>query len=151
LGLAIDAGIAFDRDAIWSFALRLSAAHETLSGWSAPGGTADFALDVLALDLCPARLRIGPVDVRACAAGMGGRLRADGHDTYFPASGPRPFASAGGNVLLQMDLPARLAITASAGAGVTLVRDAFEFRPDVFHHVAPVTGVAALGLGLRLP
>jgi hypothetical protein len=151
LGLAIGGQIAFDRESLWSFAARLTAAHQSLSGWAALGGTADFALDSVELDLCPVRVGAGRFDARACATGLGGRLAATGSQTYAPASRSRPFATAGGTVRVGLAVGERLVIEASAGAAATLVRDAFEFAPDVFHRVPALAVDAALGLGFHLP
>jgi hypothetical protein len=151
LGLGISGQVAFDRESPLSFAARLTAAHQSLSGWAASGGTADFALDTVELDLCPVRVGAGRLDARACATGLGGRLAVAGSQTYAPASRSRPFATAGGTLRVGFALGERLVIEASAGAAATFVRDAFEFAPDVFHRVPAVAVNAALGLGFHIP
>jgi hypothetical protein len=132
-------------------ALALTFAHL----WSDPlaegGGTAQFKLDWVGLDACPVRLALARIEMRACAAASFGRLAAEGSNTYDPRAVARPFATAGGAARLALLLPAHLEVRARFGAGATLWRDAFQFRPEVFHRTASVTLVGDVGIGVRFP
>jgi hypothetical protein len=150
-GIAVGGMLSFDRDSIWSPALRVLATHYARSGWAAPGGTADFALDVLDLDLCPVWLRGGRFGVRGCATAVAGRLWARGYETYDPESHARPFASLGGTAVLTAAVGTRLELSAAAGGGMALVRDAFAFAPEVFHRVPAATLTLGLGAALTFP
>jgi hypothetical protein len=155
-GLAVRVFAALNRTAgrrasIWSPAVRLTAAHAWRSGIDEPGGTAAFALDVLSLDVCPIRLPVAAVDLRACAAAMAGRLSAAGSDTYSPSSQERPFVSLGGSAILSVTLGPHLELSGGFGAGDAPIRDSFEFSPQVFHRVSALIWAADLGLGLRFP
>ena len=68
----------------WSPAARLRWAHDWLGEWQAPGGTADFTLDSLELDICPVALGTAGFAARACAAGLGSRIVARGSQTFSP-------------------------------------------------------------------
>jgi hypothetical protein len=151
LGGAVGVVAALDGESILSPGLRLTAAHYQLSGWVAAGGTADFSLDVLQLDVCPLGIRRARLGLRGCANATAGRLSARGYDTYAPQARARPFASLGGGAAVTLDLGAHLELEGLLGAGRPLVRDAFEFSPEVFHRVPAVTATFGLGLGLRFP
>jgi hypothetical protein len=148
-GVELHVGLAIDRASIWSPAVRLSAAHHWLSGWVTPGGTADFALDALGLDLCPARLRLGAVSVHGCATGAVGRLTASGSNTFAPESHARPWRSAGGTALLHLSLGAHVELEGHAGASAALVRDTFAFS-EAFYRASAVTLTVGLGIALVL-
>ena len=150
-GPAVELQAGYERTSILSPALVLTFAHL----WSDPlnegAGTARFALDWAGLDACPVRLAVARIEVRACAAASFGRLTAEGSETYDPRAVARPFATAGGAARLSLLLPLHLEVRARFGAGATLWRDAFQFRPDVFHRVASVTLVGDVGIGVRFP
>jgi hypothetical protein len=149
--LAVRLFAALDRPSIWSPALRLTVQHGWQNGVDEPGGTASFALDAVALDLCFLRLSVAAVDLRGCAAATAGRLSASGSDTYSPASQARPFLAVGGAAILEIALGRWVALEGGFGAGDTPIRDAFEFSPAVFHRVSAMTLTFDLGLGLRFP
>jgi len=150
-GIALEAQAALDRASVWSPAAILTLAHVWSRALPETGGTAEFALDLLGLDLCPLRLALGGLEMRACGAGSVGRLAAQGSNTYDPRSVARPFATAGGTVRLAWAFGSRVEARARFGGGATLWRDAFEFSPGVFHRVASVTLVGDLGIGVRFP
>ena len=150
-GIALEAQAALDRASVWSPAVILTLAHVWSRALPETGGTAEFALDLLGLDLCPLRLALGGLEMRACGAGSVGRLAAQGSNTYDPRSVARPFATAGGTVRLSWAFGSRVEARARFGAGATFWRDAFEFSPGVFHRVASVTLVGDLGIGVRFP
>lgn len=149
--LAVRAVVGLDRPSLWSPALRLTATHARQGPAGEPGGTATFALDTLALDVCLVRLRASRFDLRACAAGAVGRLSAAGSNTYSPTSADRPYLGAGGTAVLGLALGPHLDLSAALTAADTLIRDRFEFSPAVFHRVSALTLIADLGLGLRFP
>jgi hypothetical protein len=142
---------ALDRDAVWSPALVVSATHAWSSGLVEPGGTAAFTLDAASLDACALRLHLGFWEARACATALYGRLAASGSETYSPASTSRPFAAAGGAVLMSLALGPLFELTGRVGAGASLIRDSFAFSPAVFHRTAAVTVTAGLAVGVRFP
>ena len=141
---------ALDRDAAWSPAAVVWATHASSSGLVEPGGRAAFTLDALTLDACLLRLRLPVFEARACATGMYGRLAAGGSETYSPATAGRPYAVAGGALLLSAVL-GRLDLTGRIGGGASLIRDSFAFAPLVFHRTDAVTVAASLGVGVRFP
>src|SRR5262249_11950876 len=77
-GFSLHALAALDRDGLWSPALILWGTHAWTDSLVEPGGTASFTLDAATLDACALRLRLAPVEARACATGMVGRLVASG-------------------------------------------------------------------------
>ncbi len=150
-GVAVRAFAAFDRESIWSPALRLTAAHAWQGEIDEPGGTAAFSLDILSLDACPIRLTATIVELRVCATGTAGRLSATGSNTYSPSSQERPFVGLGGSAIVGVEIGSLLELSATFGASDALIRDAFEFSPQVFHQVSAMTLTGDLGLGLRFP
>jgi hypothetical protein len=148
---AIGLVAALDRPSLWSPEVRLTAEHGWQNGLAEPGGTASFALDALALDLCFLRLSVAAVDLRGCASATAGRLWASGSDTYSPASQARPFLALGGAAILEIALGRWVELAGSVEAADTPIRDAFEFSPDVFHRVSATTLTFDLGLGVRFP
>ena len=150
-GIALQVQGALDRPSIWSPAAILTLSHVWSGALAEAGATAEFTLDLLALDACPLRLAALNVEARACAAGALGRLSAQGSNTYDPRSVSRAFATAGGSALLTLVLWSRVELRARLGVGATLWRDAFEFTPEVFHRVASVTLVGDVGIGVRFP
>jgi hypothetical protein len=148
---AIGLVAALDRPSIWSPEVRLTAEHGWQNGVAEPGGTASFALDALALDLCFLRLSVAAVDLRGCATATAGRLSASGSDTYSPASQARPFLALGGAAILEIALGRWVELAGSVEAADAPIRDAFEFSPDVFHRVSATTLTFDLGIGVRFP
>jgi hypothetical protein len=148
-GMSLYAIGALDRDALWSPALMLGLTVAWRSGFSEQGGTASFALVAASLDACVVRVRLSVVEARACASGLLGRLTASGSKTIEAASVPRLLAAAGGAAVLTAGLGSMLELSLRLAVGATLVRDSYEFAPNVFHHVASATTQASLGVGLR--
>jgi hypothetical protein len=149
--VAVHLFAALDRPSIWSPALRLTVQHGWQNGVDEPGGTADFALDTVALDLCFLRLSVAAVDLRGCATATAGRLSASGSDTFSPASQARPFLAAGGTAILEIALGRWVTMAGSVGAADTPIHDAFEFSPVIFHRVSATTLTFDLGMGVRFP
>jgi hypothetical protein len=125
--------------------------HAWSSGLLEPGGTAAFTLDAVTLEACALRLHLAPLEARACGAALYGRLGASGSETYSPATTARPFAAAGGALLLFLQLGRGFELSGRFGASASLIRDSFAFTPAIFHRTAAVTIAAGLGLGLRFP
>ena len=103
-GLGIYLIAALDREALWSPAVVVAGTHAWSNGLVEPGGTAAFTLDAITLDACALRLHLAPLEARACGTALYGRLGASGSETYSPATATRPFAAAGGAVLLSLEL-----------------------------------------------
>jgi hypothetical protein len=150
-GLGVYLIAALDREALWSPALVLTGTHAWSNGLVETGGTAAFTLDAVTVDACALRLHLAPFEARACATALYGRLAASGSDTYAQATDTRPFAAAGGAVLLSLDLGRLFELSGRFGASASLIRDSFAFAPAVFHRTAAVTFAAGLGLGVRFP
>jgi hypothetical protein len=150
-GVAVEAQAALERASIWSPALALTFAHVWSGSLAEPGGTAQFTLDLLGLDVCPVRIALFRLEARACATGSAGRLAAQGSNTYDPQSVARPFVTAGGTARLAVPLGSRVELRTRLGAGGALWRDAFRIIPEVFHRVASVTLIAEVGVGVRFP
>jgi hypothetical protein len=150
-GLGLYLIAALDREALWSPAVVIAGTHAWTSGLAESGGTAAFTLDALSLDACPARLHLAPLEARACGTALYGRLDAIGSVTYSPATATRPFAAAGGALLLSLELGRFLELSGRLGASASLIRDSFAFTPAVFHRTAAVIVAAGLGLGVRFP
>lgn len=151
LGFGVEASAALDRASIWAPSIGLRAAHTSRSGLVETGGTAGFSFDTIALDLCPVRVRLASLQARGCGAALAGVLSASGSNTYSPRSSARPFVTAGGSLLVTVDLGRRLVASARSSLGASLIRDAFQFTPEVFHRISSVTLGLDLGLGLRFP
>jgi hypothetical protein len=150
-GVALEAAFARDRPSIWSPALALTVGQVWSGGLVEEGGTAEFTLGFLGLDACPVRLVLSRLEARVCAAGILGRLAAQGSHTFSPRAVAPLFASAGGSARLAVPLGSRVELRARFGGGATIWRDAFEFYPGVFHRVASVTLVGDVGIAVRFP
>jgi hypothetical protein len=149
-GVALYGMAAVDGSPLWSPAVVLGATYSLRTGLEEQGGTASFALLAASVDACPFRFRLGAVEARPCASGLGGRLTARATDTQNPAGeSARPFWVLGGVVIATVALPWLLEASARVGAGANLVQDSFVFTPRVFHTVPPVTVAASLGIGVR--
>ena len=150
-GLGLYLIAALDRDALWSPAVVVAGTHAWSGNLLESGGTAAFTLDALTVDACALRLHPARLEARACASALYGRLTAAGSDTYSQATASRPFAAAGGAVLLSLELGRFFELSGRFGASASLIRDSFAFAPTVFHRTAAVTLAAGLGLGVRFP
>lgn len=149
-GVAAYAVGALDRDGLWSPAIAIGAIHAWRSSLAEQGGSASFSLDAATVDACALRVRASIVDVRACAAGLIGRLSASGSDTDRPATVAKLFAAAGAASVLTVDLGSRVELSARIGTGLTLWRDSYAFATTVFHTASRFTTSAGVGVGLRL-
>jgi len=136
---------------VWSPAARLRWAHDWLGDWRAPGGTADFTLDSLELDVCPVALGTSGFAARACAAAIGSRIVARGSLTFMAERHVEYLMAAGASVWLALRVAPHVALEGSLVAGPSLRRDSFAFSPDIFYRVAPITLTGSLGLGVTFP
>jgi hypothetical protein len=150
-GLAFYTVAGLDRDALWSPAAIVGATYVWRDSMVEPGGTASFNLYAASLDACPFRVSVLQVEARACASALVGLLAAKGFDTNAPTSSKRPFATAGGAVVLTAGLGSVVEASARLAMGMTLVRDSFEFGSTIFYQASPITTSASLGVGARLP
>ena len=150
-GLGIYLVAALDREALWSPAVVVAGTHAWSNGLVEPGGTAAFTLDAITLDACALRLHLAPFEARGCGTALYGRLGASGTVTYSQATATRPFAAAGGALLLSLELGRIFELSGRFGASASLIRDSFAFTPAVFHRTAAVTVATGLGLGVRFP
>jgi hypothetical protein len=149
-GASVYAFWGWDRNSFWSPAIIVAAGHSERNGLAFPGGTANFSLDAVRVDLCPVSVgmhrRFG---ARACALGMAGALAARGVQTVDAETHRRIFALFGGSLAAIYQPGWRIELVASGSLGFPLQRYAFQFEPTVFHRVEPVSLMAGLGLGIR--
>jgi len=148
-GVTVLAMAAIERDALWSPALIVGATHAWTSGQAEPGGTASFTLDVASLDACALAVRIPAVTARACGSASVGLMSASGTETRSPAAFVRPFVVAGATIHVTANLGSIFVLSARLMAGITPIRDSYEFTPVVFYQAAPMTASASLGFGAR--
>jgi hypothetical protein len=132
-------------------ALRLGVARHGRSGFEVKGGSAEFQLDTVRLELCPLGLRVAPAALHACIQGELGELEARGSGLPDSRSAARPWRSLGVSGWLGVRPWPALELSLSGGLEHPLVRDRFEFNPEVFHEVGPVCGWLSLGLALSIP
>jgi hypothetical protein len=90
---------------------------------------------------------LGPL--AGCAVGLFGVLEATGQDLPAPRSGSTWMAAAGGRVVLEWPLSARLALRARAEALGNLRRTTLGLGPDDVWTAPPVAGAAGAGLAWR--
>ncbi len=150
-GAGIAVLVSWERDSVLTPALGLAASHSWLGPVETAGGRASFQLQLVRLDACILRVRFGPAALRGCGTGAIGSYHARGSDTYEPRSHARLFSLAGGALFAEVALGSRAVVRATAGLAAPLRRDAFEFRPDVFHRVAALALDLGLGVGARFP
>jgi hypothetical protein len=138
-GISVYAIAALDRDALWSPAIMVGVTHAWRNSLAEPGGTASFTLDAASLDTCALRLRLSVIEARACGSALVGRLSARGDNTSAPATVARPFVTIGGAAVLTAGLGSIVELSARLGAGLTLLRDSYEFAPTIFYRADRIT------------
>lgn len=148
-GVALYTSFGAERDTLWSPAVLVGVTHAGRSTLHAGGGRASFTLNAATLDACPVYLRLGPVRARPCGALLIGRLGASGAETSNAADSERPFSVMGGAAIASVGLFWLFEASARVAIGANLVRDSFEFTPNVFHTVPALTVAASAGIGLR--
>ena len=111
IGIGVYAMASVERASILSPALSLGAARAWRSGVDARGGTASFTLDAVMLDACVVRFALASLETRLCASALGGRLTAEGTNTFnAPGAVARPFWVVGGTALFTAPFGARFEI-----------------------------------------
>ena len=148
-GFALYGMAELDRGGVWVPALFVGATHVWRNDLSETGGTASFTLDAASVDACPLRLGGSRLVARPCAAALVGRLATTGTDAGREASFARPFATAG--VAVAAGFGTTVEVSARLAAGVTLIRDWYDFNGVVFHRAGAITIAANVGVGLRWP
>ncbi len=133
------------------FAARLSASRHRRSGFRVEQGAAEFELDAVRLELCPVGLRLGAAFFHACLDGELGELEAAGSGLPDSRAAGRPWRALGVSGWGGLRPWPVLELSLAGGLEHPLVRDRFEFNPEVFHEVGPVGGWLSLGVGLSIP
>jgi hypothetical protein len=148
-GASIFASVRWNRDSIFSPAVQLRASHFWLHGYAASGGVANFNLDTGTLLLCPVWLQEHRVSVQLCATGEAGRFLVRGTQTVQGATRSRPYLAIGGSLAVEVELLRGIALTGFANGAAPLMRDSFQFRPDVFYEVPVLVLTAGAGIAVR--
>ena len=148
-GVSIFGSLRWNRDSVISPAVQLRLSHFWMFGYAAPGGVADFSLDSGTLMLCPVWLQEHRVSVQLCATGEAGRLLVKGKETQNPATKSRPYLAIGAAAAIGIDFGRGIAFTSFANGGVPVMRDSFQFRPEVFYEVPIVVLTAGAGVAVR--
>jgi hypothetical protein len=137
--------------AVGSPSLRATLLRFTRSGFETEYGTAAFSLTELALELCPIALGAGAFVLRPCPSLSVGFLSASGSRTEASRKEVRPWWVIGVAALGSARLSQRMELSVAGSLGRPLVRDRFQFRPEIFHEVPGLAFSANIGLGLRFP
>jgi hypothetical protein len=148
-GVSIFASLRWSRDSIFAPAVQLRLSHFWMFGYAAPGGVANFNLDTATVLLCPVWLQEHRVSVQLCATGEAGRLEVKGTQTQNPATRARPYVALGAAAAIGIDFGRGIAFTSFANGGAPLMRDSFQFRPEVFYEVPMVVLTAGAGVAVR--
>jgi hypothetical protein len=150
-GLGFHAAAEPDPGVSWSFAaqLQLSAFPGRTSQHSS--GEARFRMLSGRLGVCPLAIHFAVFTLRPCGSATLGALQTTGTATNEPEDHTRPWSSVGGGLWAGVNVTERLRIDLDAGFGATLVRDAFQFAPDIFYRTPATTARAAAGLSVLLP
>jgi hypothetical protein len=139
----------WDRGAVLSPRVRISATYFPERRAAVEGGTALFSLGLLAVDLCPVWVRLGSFGLGGCADVTGGWVTARGADTFAPQTQRRPFGAAGASAAITWEPGSKIEVLGFVNGGISLVRDQFQFRPVIFYEVPRLTLTAGVGVGVR--
>ena len=148
-GLALYAMAALDGEGVWSPALFLGATHVWRDDLSEP------AAQRRSRSMPLASMRVHSAwDDRGSWHGRARPRSSDGWRRAAPipnrqASSTRPFATAG--VALNASYGTTVELSARLAAGMTLIRDSYDFGGLTFHRAGAITVAASLGAGLRWP
>jgi hypothetical protein len=148
-GVSLFGSLRWNRDSIFSPGVQLRVSHFWMFGYEAPGGVANFNLDTATVLLCPVWLQEHRVSVQLCATAEAGRLEVRGTETQNGATRARPYVSLGAAATIGFDFGRGIAFTTFANGGVPLMRDSFQFRPEVFYEVPMVVLTAGAGVAVR--
>jgi hypothetical protein len=131
--------------------VRFNLSRHRRAGFAAEGGSAEFELDSLRLDLCPLGAARAPIVVHGCVSGEFGVLAAGGSSTLSARSVERPWRSLGAALLLAFRPATFIELELKGAVEHPLIRDRFQFFPRIFHEVPPITAGVELGLAARIP
>jgi hypothetical protein len=148
-GVSIFGSLRWNRDSVFSPAVQLRVSHFWIFDYAAPGGVANFNLDTGTALLCPVWLQEHRVSVQLCATGEAGRLVVKGTQTQNGATHSRPYLAFGAAAAIGIDFGRGIAFTSFANGGFPLMRDSFQFRPEVFYEVPVVVLTAGAGVAVR--
>jgi hypothetical protein len=150
-GVGLTAGWERDTASVLSLKVQLVAAHHARDGWATVYGTANFALDLVTLHVCP--LRVGPPVARGrlCASGAAGRIAVESVDILTPRTRSRLFAGVGGAASLAVAPHPRVQVIASVEPQAPLIHDQFAFGSNVFYDMPPIVLFFGLGAALTFP
>jgi len=148
-GVAVYGVAELDRRGLWAPALFVGATHVWRNDLAESGGTASFTLDAASVDACPLRLGWSRLVARPCASALVGRLASAGTDADQTTTFARPFAAAG--AAIAAGFGTTVVVSARLAAGLTLIRDYYDFNGPIFHRASAITIAANLGVGLRWP
>ena len=150
IGVGVVLRLTSPRSSLWAPHAEVQLSYE----WSEPAlqavGDAWFDLAHLALRFCPSQLRTQKFRMGACLSVRGGGMWVRSGRTLDPTSVVRPWLDLGPSISASVGLWGPVWLTGGAGASFPLVRDEFQFDSAVFHDVAPVGGMACIGLGLDI-
>jgi hypothetical protein len=147
-GVSIFGSIRWNRDSIVSPAIQIRGSHFWTHGYAAPGGVANFNLDTGTLLLCPVWLQEHRVSVQLCATGEAGRLLVRGTQTIKGTTRARPYVALGSSLSLEVEFLRGIALTGFANGAAPLLRDSFQFQPEVFYEVPALVLTAGAGLAV---
>jgi hypothetical protein len=157
-GVGVGAMGVWERGSVLSPAARLSGAHFFGQEYQVAGGTAYFSLNVLNVDLCPARIGNETIGVFTCGSLAYGVLRAEGRQTNDAKDERLPWWVLGGTLVVVARPVPPLEVQLFGTLGSPLVSDmAFQFgcadgatgcEPNVFHEVPAVTAQGGFALGV---
>jgi len=150
-GIGLTAGWERDTASVLSLKVELVAAHHARDGWATVYGTANFALDLVTLHVCP--LRVGPPVARGrlCASGAAGRIAVESVDILTPRTRSRLFAGVGGAASLAVAPHPRVQVIASVEPQAPLIHDQFAFGSNVFYDMPPIVLFFGLGAEITFP
>jgi hypothetical protein len=131
-------------------ALRVSLVHAQARGIAEPGGHANFAFSLAALDACPTRLRASALALRPCAFASAGVVEAWGR-TARNETHVRFFGSAGALVWATARIGKTVEIVLDGRAAVPWVRDRYGFDGVSFFSTASPIFFAGLGVAAGFP
>jgi len=125
--------------------------HAQRGGFESRYGTAKFALSGGSFDLCPLAFVAGRLELRPCAMATAGALFAKGSDTTAQQEHFRPWVVLGGSAFFMLYPAELLEVSLQVGIGAPLLRDRFQFRPELIHEVPELVTSTSFGLGFRFP
>jgi hypothetical protein len=131
--------------------MRVSGATAAAGALGTAAERASFRWTGARLDVCPARLGLGPLETWGCARGEAGALRGTGSGVETPGSPSDPWLAVGAVALLRWVLFGRVSVEISTSATLPLLRDHFYFDnpASTLYDTPVVVGEASAALGAR--